>query len=161
VLADEAVAAVVAFATGAFLVVPPVTPFLIVPMTVRFVVAGAAFAAAFFTTVEVLLLLDSLILLVVRAAATFEAAGAAALLVLGAVVPVELALVVDVVVVFRVAAPRVAFAFSTMFERRLVGPPARVLLAGEAGRVIWDFAGTAASRALGARREFDEAGERT
>lgn len=63
-----AVEAGVAFAAAVFFVVPPVTPLLIVPMTlVFFAGAGAAFDAPSLTTVDVLLSLDSLMPLIRRA----------------------------------------------------------------------------------------------
>lgn len=66
-LVDPAVDAGANFGAAGFLVVAAPTPFLIAPMTVRFVVVGAA-AAVFLTTVPVLPSLESLTRLPVRVA---------------------------------------------------------------------------------------------
>jgi hypothetical protein len=64
-------AAGAAFAAGAFFVAVPVTPFLIVPMTVLLAGAGGAaptVVVRFLTTVPVLPSLDSLMALTLRVA---------------------------------------------------------------------------------------------
>lgn len=107
--------------------------------------------------------------------AVVGAGGTGGFLVLVPLVP-ELELVVEDAVAFRVrvAAPRVAFAFSTMLEMMFDDEPLVVCpLTGEAGRAIADFIGEAGlssivftgdcgrSIARGTIRTFEEVGERT
>lgn len=141
-----------------FLVVSPVTPFLIVPITVLLV---AEAATGFCTTVDVLLSLVWLTLLVLLfVAGGFVAVPAAARRVLVAVtVPDEDELVFDVVVVFLVAVARVDLAFSTMLANRLDDTVGLTTFTGDAGRAICDFAGDARSR--GACRALEEVGDKT
>jgi hypothetical protein len=154
--AVEAVAIVGFGAAAAFLVVPPVTPFLMVPMTVLFA-AGAevSFVTVFFTTVEVLPSLESLILRAVRVAGrgTGGLDGAAALRVrVFAVVPTALEAVEDVVV-FLVGAGRVE-----------PGMPTRTALGGafigDAGRAMLDLAGECGALSRGTYLAFVEVGDR-
>lgn len=161
-----------AFAAGAFLVAVPVTPFLMVPITVLFaVVAGAAAAVVvlFLTTVPVLPSLDSLMALTLRAARDVApaleagAAAAAAFLVLVvAADPLAELAVEDVVVFLVVAAARVERAFSTI----LLNIPLLegACLVGDTGRAMNDLPGegAAAARSRGGRtRLLEEAGDRT
>jgi hypothetical protein len=124
---DPAVAAAAALGAGAFFVVAPVTPFLMLPITVRLAAAcvtgglgcapGGAVMGRFLITVEVLPSLDSLVPLVLRAvrvaglaggfaaaaltvAARFLLAAAVAAAAAAAPVPVVelLAVVLDVIV---------------------------------------------------------------
>ena len=141
---------------------------LIVVMTVFFSFTGAAFfeaAAAvpgFLTTVVVLESLESLIAL----PRPIFGADAAGTVLFPRPAPVLLLVLVLVSVPFRVAAPRVVFAFSTIFVRMLAAPPAGVGatgLSGEIGRARLDRAGETAVRAgeRGIEREFADRGERT
>jgi hypothetical protein len=155
-----------------FLAPPPVTPFLIVLMTVLLGAAAAVAldAAVFLTTVPVLFSLVSLFSLTLRAMRVpgLDVAGLAAVVAaarrvrVAAVVPAELALVLEVVVSFRVAPWRVARAFSTMLDSTLVAAAARPVaddLSGEPGRAICDFTGDAGRSLF--NRELDEVGDRT
>jgi hypothetical protein len=160
------VAAAADFVAVVFFVDSPVTPFRIVPITVRFVVVDLV-PVAFLTTVAVLPSLDSLIPLILRRVlelAAFVAVPATARRVRVAVVvvPEELELVVDEVVVFLVAAARVDLAFSTMLVRRFEAAPARVgaaFFVGDAGFAMSDFVGDA-GRSRGAARAFEDVGDR-
>lgn len=156
------------------MVAVPVTPFLIVPMTVLLAVAAGTAAAVvvlFLTTVPVLPSLDSLMALtlrVVREVAPAREAGAVAVapfLVLVAAAAVEPAAefaAEDVVVLRVVAAARVERAFSTML---LNMPPLLVAgLVGDTGRAINDRAGegAAAARSRGGRtRLLEDVGDST
>lgn len=158
-VALDAAAAAVAVA-AAFFAVLAATPFLMVPMTVRFapVAAVALAAAGFLTTVAVLPSLDSLTRRPVRVAGRTwggllaagaarlvrDAAGAGAEAAAGAA---EAELVVEEVVVLRVGAERAAFALSTMFvraDRAVVGA-----FVGEAGLEKAGLAGEAIVRSRG------------
>lgn len=134
-------------AGAAFLTAAPPIP-LNVPITVLF--AGSFFAIGFRTTVPLLVSLESLIVralpLVARVVgATGAGVGAAALFPLtvagftSATFLVSAFLAVSVffaAVALRAAAPRVAFAFSTMFVRSPAAPPDGTCgLSGETGRV--------------------------
>lgn len=172
-------AVVPALAVGAFFVVPVVTPFLMVPMTVLLVAAGGAgsFGAApggavagrFRTTVDVLASLDSLSPLARRAVRVAGLDGGwappavtvAPLFLFAAVVPVPLVelAVVDIVVLRAVGGARCPRALSTMLLRMLVATPA-VLPGVAAGRAMPDLPGVATVR-WGATRELDVVGERT
>lgn len=175
--AAGAAAAAAVLAAGAFLVVPAVTPFLMVPMTVRFAAGAGAGAAVLgavapvllFTTVAVLPSLDSLTPLALRVvrddAGALPAAAAAPLLARvaggGAGPPLVDELVVEDVVVFRaVAAARVDRAFSTMLLRMLEEDP---VLLGDTGLAMSDLPGEAAARSRGGAnmRELDVVGEST
>lgn len=133
---------------------------MILVITVFFSFTGAAFlaAAGFLTTVVVL---DSLVSLfpLARPLPTLGAdAGGAVLFPRPAPVVVSVA--------FRVAAPRVVFAFSTIFVRIPAAPPTIVGatgLRGETGRASCDLTGDAAVRTgdRGIEREFADLGERT
>lgn len=137
---------------------------LIELMTVFFSFTGAAFfaTAGFRTTVVVL---ESLVSLIALPRPTFGAdAGGAVLLPRPA--PTLVFVLVLVSVPFRVPAPRVVFAFSTMFVRMDAAPPAGVGatgLRGDIGRASCDRAGEAAARTgdRGMEREFADRGERT
>ena len=171
-----AVVAGAVFAAAVFFVPVPVTPFLIVLITVLLAVAaGAALLAVvvvrFLTTVDVLPSLDSLTPLTLRAVrvAAVRVAGAAGaalapLLVLVAVVmPVVLEpldeLAVDALVALRCVVPvRVARAFSTMLLSMLV---ALAVFVGETGRAIMDLAGDGGARSRGIARVLDDVGEST
>lgn len=119
---------------GVFLVPPPPIPFS-VPMTVLF--AGSFLAGTgFFTTVALLESLESLIALPLPLAVLGAGAGAGVLL--PRPTPVVAAAVVGA---FRVAAPRVDFAFSTILLRILDGFPATEGFRGDAGRAGIDFGG--------------------
>jgi hypothetical protein len=163
---------VVAFAaalvTVAFLAAVLAAAFLVVLVAVLVVEAATLdLDVAFLTTVEVLLSLEWLVLLtllVFLVAVCFDAGAAAPRRVLVAVVvPDELELVFDVVVVFLDAAARVDLAFSTRLVRMLDAAFDRVGLrafAGDAGRAISDFGGEATGRSRG-RRALNEVGDRT
>lgn len=156
-VALDAAAAAVAVA-AAFFAVLAATPFLMVPMTVRFapVAAVALAAAGFLTTVAVLPSLDSLTRRPVRVAGRtwggLLAAGAARLVrdaagAGAAAGAAEAELVVEEVVVLRVGAGRAAFALSTMFvraDRAVVGA-----FVGEAGLEKAGLAGEAIVRSRG------------
>lgn len=109
------------FAAAAFFAVPvPVTPLLIVPMTVLFVAGAdavsfvAAFAVPFLTTVDVLLSLDSLMPLTLRAVLLVVAPVAGFLPLVDP--PAELAVVEVDAVCFRPAVDR---AFPARLLKRL------------------------------------------
>jgi hypothetical protein len=155
-----------------FLVAAAAAPFFSVPIMVLFcaaaAVAAAPLAVVFFTTVDVLSLLELLTPLTRR---TFLVAAAARLFVAAArrvrvvdaadvAAEVEPEPVADVAVAFRPTPTRVAFAFSTIEDSMLAAPRVAAGFTGEGGRAISDLAGEA-GRSLGARRELDEAGERT
>lgn len=160
-----------AFAAGAFFVAVPVTPFLIVPMTVLLAAGGAAAAAVLFlTTVPVLPSLDSLMALTLRVArdvAPAREAGAVAaapfLAFVDAAVGAAAELAVEAAAVFRVeAAARVDRAFSTM----LLNIPLLLVggLVGDTGRAINDRlgeGGAAARSRAGRTRLLEEAGDST
>lgn len=163
-----------AFAAGAFFVAVPVTPFLIVPMTVLLAAGGAAGAAAaavlFLTTVPVLPSLDSLMALTLRVArdvAPAREAGAVSaapfLAFVDAAVGAAAELAVEAAAVFRVeAAARVDRAFSTM----LLNIPLLLVggLVGDTGRAINDRlgeGGAAARSRAGRTRLLEEAGDST
>ncbi len=93
--------------------------------------------------------------LVEDAAVTFRAVVLVLVLVLVLVVVV----VVVVAVVAVVAAPRVPFAFSTMFDSRFGLAPGP--LTGDAGRANTGFAGEAGRSRAGTMRAFEEVGDRT
>lgn len=166
-------AAGAAFAAGAFFVAVPVTPFLIVPMTVRLAAGAAAAAPAvlFLTTVPVLPSLDSLMALTLRVArdvAPAREAGAVAaapflVLVDAAAVGAAAEPAFEAAVTFRVvAAARVERAFSTM----LLNIPLLLVagLVGDTGRAINDRLGEGAAAArsrAGRMRLLEEAGDRT
>ncbi|KAL0936612.1 uncharacterized protein CTRU02_208827 [Colletotrichum truncatum] len=167
-LVDPAVDAGADLGAAGFLVVEAPTPFLIVPMTVLFVVAAGAAADVFLTTVPVLPSLESLTRLPVRVAG--REGGLLAVVVLARLVLVgtgaeeftgaeafELA-VEDANP--RVGAPRpVFFAISTMLvnaERALL-----CCFAGdETGRPIWDLDGDDRGRSRMRDRVLDEVGDR-
>jgi hypothetical protein len=160
----------VLFVVVVFLDVPPVTPFLIVLIIVRFAAGVTVVFAAtdFLTTVDVLpslVLLAPLSLLVVLVVVAFAAgAGAAAprLVRVPAEAPEELEDAVEDVVAFLVAATRLDLAFSTMFDRMFVAPPVRAVVAGfvgDAGLAMRDFAGDTGAR--GPRRVFADVGDKT
>lgn len=160
------------FAAGVFFVAVPVTPFLIVPITVLFAVvaggAAAAFVVLFLTTVPVLPSLDSLMALTLRAvrdvAPALEAgavAAAAFLVLVAAEDPLAEVAVEDVVVFLVVAAARVERAFSTMLLNMPLFEGAG--LAGDTGRAMNDLPGeaAAAARSRGGRtRLLEEVGDR-
>lgn len=149
-----------------FFVAAPATPFR-VELAVPFLAVEAAdlAAAVRFTTVPVLASLVSLLALIrraVRVAGREGGARAGARLVLaGAVVPLELELVLDAAVTFLEVAARVALAFSTILERMFVATAVRapIPLRGEAGRAICDFAGDAGRGGI-TIRELDEVGDK-
>lgn len=150
-----------AFGATAFFVAVPLMP-LIVPITVLF--GGAFFAtAALVTTVPELPLLVSLLVLTLPLPA-FRATGAAAVL-FPLPTPAD-ELPDDDAVTVRAAAPRVAFAFSTIFVKMLAAPPpvlGAVGFKGETGRDRCDLAGDTVGRVGdgGNVRELADLGERT
>ena len=171
------VAVVVAGGAGAALAVvllaaAPVTPLLMVPMTVVRVTAVVAFFAAlwFRITVPALPSLVSLVSLgrrpvrvAGRDAGALEPVAVAGRRIFAAVVvPLDAELASEVVVTFLVPLVREALAFSTMLERTLVAAArdAAVDFKGEPGRGICGFVGDA-GRSRFPRREFDEVGDST
>lgn len=139
---------------------------LMVFMTVRFVDAAldSVFETVFFMTVPVLASLDSLdwlIFLRPRPVAVVDVDDVDAEAAAGFLPRVDVlaAAVADAAPFRAAAAPRVAFAFSTMVDNRFEDA---LPLMGDAGRAIWDLAGdTGRSWARGATRAFVEAGDRT
>jgi hypothetical protein len=122
---------------------------------------GSFFATTgFFTTVALLPSLESLIVLPLPLVARLTGGGA------GVALPLPVALVVAGFgsAAFRVAVPRVALAFSTMFVRIPAAPPdgtGAVGFSGDTGRARPDFAGSGRIGECGSVLEFADLGDNT